>query len=328
MTVEAILFGIVGLVAGVLIALLLDSQTLVRRVQASNAAKHKAEAALQKFQIQHQAIEQQLQLISSEVATAVQGDSNNEETIARQLAEIEASREQMQAAIRSNETLRENLEEAQDRIEELEGFQLAAEEKLAAAVAENNRLVGDVQLMEAEIVALEESTAEQTQPQPGSDAVEPKVVASEAEQAALELEKDSLQKELQQAELANAEQSATIEALQKQVQEMALLRQELASASEKLQTAESHIDALQSKMDDVQTKMSYSGKNQLQLIRGIGPAYAQRLNEFGIHTFADLADCSPEQIASIIKKKNWQAVDLQDWVDEAKALAARLGPDA
>jgi predicted flap endonuclease-1-like 5' DNA nuclease len=68
--------------------------------------------------------------------------------------------------------------------------------------------------------------------------------------------------------------------------------------------------------------MNYRGKSELQLIRGIGPTYARRLNEFGIQSFSDLADCNPEQVASIIKKKTWQAVDIQTWLDEAKALAA------
>ncbi len=154
-----------------------------------------------------------------------------------------------------------------------------------------------------------------------------KIVAAEAQLVALEAEKDAAKAQLEQAELANVEQNVKIEGLLQQLEESEALRQQLANAQEKLETADSHIQTLQGKMDEVQTKMAYSGKSQLQLIRGIGPTYARRLSDFGIQTFADLAECDAEQVASIIKKKNWQAVDINDWIDEAKALAARLSPD-
>jgi endogenous inhibitor of DNA gyrase (YacG/DUF329 family) len=34
-----------------------------------------------------------------------------------------------------------------------------------------------------------------------------------------------------------------------------------------------------------------------------------------------------KQVAAIIKKKEWQAIDIQEWLDEAKALAASLNED-
>ena len=142
----------------------------------------------------------------------------------------------------------------------------------------------------------------------------------------IETERDEALSQLEQAELANAEQKAQIDLLQQKVTAAEQVKQQLTVTQEKLETADLHIQKLQDTMDDVKTKMNYSGKNQLQLIRGIGPTYARRLNGFGIQTFTDLAECQPDQIASIIKKKNWQAVNIEDWLDEAKALAARLGP--
>lgn len=328
MTVELVLAAIVGLVAGVLVALWWDSQTLVRQVQQANAEKQKSLETLQKFQIQHSANEQELRMVQKELVTALEERNQLEETIARQLAEIEASREQLQTTIKTDEMLKENLQESQDRLEEIEGLQLMAEEKLATAVTENNRLVGDVQLMEAEIFTLENKVEQLTpaleQAQGQVAELEQKVLAAETQLAAVEAERDNAQVQLQQAELVNVEQNATIATLQQKLQEAEAIQQQLAVAEEKLQTADAHIQKLQDTMEDVQTKMNYSGKSELQLIRGIGPVYARRLNEFGIQSFADLADCNPEQVASIIKKKNWQAVDIQNWLDEAKALAATL----
>jgi len=328
MTVELVLAGIVGLVAGVLVALWLDSQSLVRQVQQANSEKQKSLATLQKFQIQYRANEQELRLAQKELVTALEERNQLEETIARQLAEIEASREQLKTTIKTDEMLKENLQESQARLEEIEGLQLMAEEKLATASAENNRLVGDVQLMEAEIVTLEakveQITQELQQVQVKAADMEQKALAAETQLAAVEAEKDTAQVQLQQAELVSVEQKAKIATLEQKLQEAEQVRQQLTITEEKLQTADTHIQKLQDTMEDVQTKMNYSGKSELQLIRGIGPVYARRLNEFGIQSFADLADCKPEQIASIIKKKNWQAVDIQNWLDEAKALAASL----
>jgi len=328
MTIELVLAVIVGLVAGVLVALWWDSQTLVRQVQQANSEKQKSLATLQKIQIQLSANEQELQLSQKELVTALEERNQLEETIARQLVEIEASREQLQTTIKTDEMLKENLQESQDRLEEVEGLQLMAEEKVGTAVAENNRLVGDVQLLEAEVFTLESKVdqltqaLEQTQAQVAD--LEQKALTAETHLAAVEVERDNFQGQLQQAELVNVEQNGEIAALQQKLEEAEAAKQQLAVAEEKLQTADTHIQKLQDTMEDVQTKMNYSGKSELQLIRGIGPTYARRLNEFGIQSFADLADCNPEQVASIIKKKNWQAVDIQNWIDEAKALAATL----
>lgn len=332
MTVELVLAVFVGLVIGVLVALWLDSQTLVRRIQEANAEKSKAQADLQKFQIQHRALEQELKMVQMESATAVQDTTQFETTIARQLAEIEASRAQLQTSIQTNEALRENLQEAQERLEELEGLNLMAGEKLSASEAEVNRLVSETQLMEAEIAMQQDKAAKLDaalqEAQSRNNDLEQKATTIELQLGTVEAEKDQVLNQLQEAELAAAEQNARIATLEKQLNDSETVGHELVAAKAKLQTADKHIQELQDTVEDAHAMMSYSGKNELQLIRGIGPAYARRLNDFGIHSFSDLARCQPDQVATIIKKKNWQAADIQDWIDEAKALAARLGPDA
>jgi predicted flap endonuclease-1-like 5' DNA nuclease len=324
---ESILTGIVGLVVGVLVALLWDSQTLVRRVQQAIAAKQEAEGSLQKFQIQHQASTQKLHLAQAEMELAVAERTELEDTIARQLEEIEASREQLQTSIGTNDLLKENAEDVQEKLEELDGFRFAVEEKLAAANAENGRLIGDLQLLEAEIVLLEEKNDRLTNSLQQIAELEQKLVHVEAQLEALEAEKDAAQAELHQAELANAEQSAQVATLQQRLADAEAMRHKLSVTEQKLQTTDSHLQTLQDKMENVQTKLSYSGKNELQLIKGIGPTYAKRLNEFGIYTFADLAECDAEQVTAIIKMKPWQAINIQEWLDEAKALAVTLNTD-
>lgn len=60
--------------------------------------------------------------------------------------------------------------------------------------------------------------------------------------------------------------------------------------------------------------------DDLTKINGIGPSFARRLREAGIHTYADLAALSPEQVVEITDVKEWQA-DPAQWIAQAKLLA-------
>ena len=60
--------------------------------------------------------------------------------------------------------------------------------------------------------------------------------------------------------------------------------------------------------------------NNLKLIKGIGPIIEQRLHDAGIHTFADLAALSAEQIASIIPGMSARQVAKQGWIPQAYKL--------
>ena len=58
----------------------------------------------------------------------------------------------------------------------------------------------------------------------------------------------------------------------------------------------------------------------LEDIKGIGPVFANRLNDAGIYTFAALASASPEEVQEITGVTRW---DPADWIAEAKELAAK-----
>lgn len=65
--------------------------------------------------------------------------------------------------------------------------------------------------------------------------------------------------------------------------------------------------------------------DKLQQIKGIGPVFAQRLNEAGIYTFAQLAAASPETIVEAVQAQEWQAVEPDAWITAARALATETG---
>lgn len=59
--------------------------------------------------------------------------------------------------------------------------------------------------------------------------------------------------------------------------------------------------------------------DDLTVIDGIGPTFAQRLNEAGILTYGQLANLEPDQVVEITHVANWQA-DPADWIRQARAM--------
>ena len=63
--------------------------------------------------------------------------------------------------------------------------------------------------------------------------------------------------------------------------------------------------------------------DKLEDINGIGPVFAKRLNGVGIFTFADLADLTPERIEEALDAEEWQKIEPDEWIAEAKKFAQK-----
>lgn len=70
------------------------------------------------------------------------------------------------------------------------------------------------------------------------------------------------------------------------------------------------------------TPPSSPAPDVLTKIQGIGPVFAQRLNEAGVHTYADLARLTPERVREIVAAKPFQKIDPEAWIEQARQLAA------
>ncbi|MCS6879244.1 MAG: hypothetical protein NZP72_13215 [Geminicoccaceae bacterium] len=67
-------------------------------------------------------------------------------------------------------------------------------------------------------------------------------------------------------------------------------------------------------------------RDDLKLIKGIGPVLERRLNELGIRTFADLAALTPERAKEIDAAIEFPGrVERERWVEQAKEILARRG---
>ena len=62
-----------------------------------------------------------------------------------------------------------------------------------------------------------------------------------------------------------------------------------------------------------------TGKDDLKLLKGVGPAIEKRLNNAGIYTFADIVQLTPAELQEMLG--NTRRVPAGDLIAEAKKLA-------
>jgi predicted flap endonuclease-1-like 5' DNA nuclease len=78
---------------------------------------------------------------------------------------------------------------------------------------------------------------------------------------------------------------------------------------------------IQSVQEDVGMVPEIPAENDnLEAIIGIGPAYARKLNEAGIQTYAGLAKTSPDRITEIIGPRA-RPSDVDSWIAQANGLS-------
>lgn len=88
-----------------------------------------------------------------------------------------------------------------------------------------------------------------------------------------------------------------------------------------LNDAQAEIRRLEARLSEMSTTTTPDREDDLSKITGIGPVFAQRLNEAGIRTFGQLAQLSPDQIETIIQPRPFQKPDLDAWITQAKNLS-------
>jgi hypothetical protein len=99
-----------------------------------------------------------------------------------------------------------------------------------------------------------------------------------------------------------------------------ILRQhkdELHQISQHISIKDSQIESLRREFESYQQ----SHPDDLTQIKGIGPVYQRKLRDIGIGSFKQLANIEPAQIRRMLDIKNWQRVDIESWVEQARDWA-------
>ncbi|MCI0393627.1 MAG: helix-hairpin-helix domain-containing protein [Chloroflexi bacterium] len=275
MDTVGVLAFVVGLLAGIFLAMVIDGYTMGRRVQTAVSEKNLVQNKVQRLMMELRDLE--IKLAARQMMVQSLSQELVEKT--RQVGQQSAEKQELQL----------NLNRVGNELE--------------ASQAENQQLCQRLAVADVEMKHRQQEL----------EAAQKWLERADR----LQSEKEALLARVNQAET----QAADLNGLLRQLTETHSLRQQLLAAEEKLKTAGVETNSLQTKVINLQKQLDYTGKNRLEIIRGIGPAYARRLNEAGVDTLADLAQMTPDQVAKIIKPKNWQAVEPAAWIAEAKILA-------
>ena len=108
------------------------------------------------------------------------------------------------------------------------------------------------------------------------------------------------------------------------------VEQEVRTRKE-LEATRREITKLQAQIDNRSTSLApISGQtpanrvaDPLEEIQGIGPVFAQKLNQAGIYTFLQLSQLTPERVLEIIQPESWQRIDAQAWLTQAHTLSQK-----
>jgi predicted flap endonuclease-1-like 5' DNA nuclease len=168
-------------------------------------------------------------------------------------------------------------------------------------------------------------------PDPGAGIAKLRMELDDALRAAAAKEKD-LRATLEQRDARIHELEASAADLASRIKQVE------AAAAEQVSTRDGRIrdlDAALSKRDeqiakleqDVQAARAQPGEagDDLKMIRGIGPAFERELRRLGVHSFAQIAAWTPEDVDSIgpkIKAKP-ERIRRENWVESAAELATR-----
>lgn len=105
---------------------------------------------------------------------------------------------------------------------------------------------------------------------------------------------------------------ALAETLRKREQEIAKLQAEIEETEQKAD-----------KVQDIYDAYIKTHPDDLTVIKGIGSVFQWKLRDIGINTFQQLAEADKDQIYRMLDVKNWQRVDIDAWMAQARDWASR-----
>ena len=94
---------------------------------------------------------------------------------------------------------------------------------------------------------------------------------------------------------------------------------ELQDIRERLTGADTQMDAMRTEFETYQR----THPDDLTVVKGIGPVYQWKLHDAGCNSFKQLAAADPDQLRRMLDIKNWQRVNIESWVSQARDWAQR-----
>ena len=95
--------------------------------------------------------------------------------------------------------------------------------------------------------------------------------------------------------------------------------EELHGLRDQLNEHGRQMDALRAEFDTYQQ----THPDDLTRIKGIGPVYQWKLRDAGFNTYKQLAYADPNQLRRMLDIKNWQRVNVEHWIEQARDWAQK-----
>lgn len=95
--------------------------------------------------------------------------------------------------------------------------------------------------------------------------------------------------------------------------------EELRDLRDKTATADNKLDSLENEFNAYQQ----THPDDLTVIKGIGSVYQWKLRDAGFNTYRQLATANPDQLRRMLDIKNWQRVDIESWIEQARDWTQR-----
>jgi predicted flap endonuclease-1-like 5' DNA nuclease len=94
---------------------------------------------------------------------------------------------------------------------------------------------------------------------------------------------------------------------------------ELRDIRDRMAGADTQMDSLKAEFEAYQR----THPDDLTVIKGIGPVYQWKLRDAGCNSYKQLAAADPDQLRRMLDIKNWQRVNIEAWVSQARDWAQR-----
>jgi predicted flap endonuclease-1-like 5' DNA nuclease len=95
--------------------------------------------------------------------------------------------------------------------------------------------------------------------------------------------------------------------------------EEVHELREQLSGTHARLDGLQDQFEAYQR----THPDDLTVVKGIGPVYQWKLRDAGVNTYGQLAEADPTQLRRMLDIKDWQRVNIESWIEQARDWAQR-----
>lgn len=290
----------VGLALGALVVLVVDTYVLGQRLQTAVSEKNQLQDERQQLVARFETLRTEYRVLARRL-----GDVQQE---AQLLAQAKEEAEAQVTAVSGE------LAQAKDNLRRLGAFVEELEQKVEQLQTQWETAVAERDALQQKADALQREHDAACQRLTAVMETNRRLEADNAQLEPLRLEKERLAQRLELAEKQAAEWQAKADALVDKATDVQGLYQ-------KVETLEAQLRQSLQKTA-VRTKSAAGIAKSAQLlnlrqIRGIGPAYARRLEEAGIRSIVDLASASLDKVSDAVGLREERIVD---WQEQARQI--------